>query len=609
MVLIFSLLFFFSAFANPPDTIVHFSVDDKVTVENLPRMHRNIVEIIIRNCDQDLSPKFEGFHRDSLYGIAVKKIDQDTWLLRISLSYGSSKDAGAKIEEGQLKLWVKERQNRWFANANLTDLRSEMEQPQKPIPAELEKLVSEKSRLSQILNHHMELCRPIAKENITLADIQTVRRQYLTSVSLGQAGVLERANDIFLLGWLHFKLGLQTESTYYFSRSFSISGAQAPSCLFLSDLIHSLATKRWARAKAALSKSMVLFYEDTTQKTSNVSKVYQKTHLDEQTAQALIQERDDVLYLDNLTKLTPKVATILSTWNGHYISLKKLSKPTKKTAAELAKWNGFALRLGDKIGEPTEVLADRGIDIKQLKFGVEHRFYTELPVPIKEPLQMIELDNISMRLRNNPINVFLNIDIIVETAYNTRAKIEEQELTIRDYIVLMLSDYSFENLDGFDGKSGLKDELQLRIEHAIKPFKIKNLYFSKFVFSKKWVQVDKTPFQTNETQLKFGPLSVPLRNSNVQSPLKEFPLTNTLQLGLVIEANEMDMKKITYHKYEILDTILLVASDYTPEQLTETRMKTLQQDLLFRIHLILAPIKPQKIEFTEFRKVQFQSPQ
>ena len=58
------LSFLFNAFAeNPKDAELRFNVGDSASARSLPRINPKVAEIIIRDCDRNLSAILKSFHR------------------------------------------------------------------------------------------------------------------------------------------------------------------------------------------------------------------------------------------------------------------------------------------------------------------------------------------------------------------------------------------------------------------------------------------------------------------------------------------------------------------------------------------------------------------
>ena len=93
------------------------------------------------------------------------------------------------------------------------------------------------------------------------------------------------------------------------------------------------------------------------------------------------------------------------------------------------------------------------------------------------------LEDFSVSLRDPAGTKTLQMDISVEVNDKAFEKLAANEAAIKDAIVLLISDYTEENLNGLDGKLGLKDDIQLRIDNLISPFEVERIYFTKFHYN------------------------------------------------------------------------------------------------------------------------------
>ena len=93
------------------------------------------------------------------------------------------------------------------------------------------------------------------------------------------------------------------------------------------------------------------------------------------------------------------------------------------------------------------------------------------------------LSDFSVNLRDPAGAKILQMDISLEVKESVSKKIDAQEAAIKDAIILLTSDYTVENLNGLDGKLGLKDEIQLRIDNLLSPSKVERIYFTKFTYN------------------------------------------------------------------------------------------------------------------------------
>ena len=90
---------------------------------------------------------------------------------------------------------------------------------------------------------------------------------------------------------------------------------------------------------------------------------------------------------------------------------------------------------------------------------------------------------LQIKLRAKSGTKLLAMNITLEVNKRVGWKIQRQEEAICDAITLLTSDYTIEDLDGLDGKLGLKDNIKDRVDNLISPSHTERLYFTKFVYN------------------------------------------------------------------------------------------------------------------------------
>jgi len=75
----------------------------------------------------------------------------------------------------------------------------------------------------------------------------------------------------------------------------------------------------------------------------------------------------------------------------------------------------------------------------------------------------------------------LRMEIYVETDGASQDAVTENNAPLRDAVVTLVSDYSYAELEGLDGKTRLRDELLARMNALLGGNRIKRLYFTEFV--------------------------------------------------------------------------------------------------------------------------------
>ena len=105
--LLYLWLIFVAHAAEPTSPELRFIVGDDATARALPRVNPKVAEVVLRDCDRNLSSILEGLNSPKIRQIFALNIQDRTWLLRIVLrSEGLHVDA--VVIRGGLELWVRE---------------------------------------------------------------------------------------------------------------------------------------------------------------------------------------------------------------------------------------------------------------------------------------------------------------------------------------------------------------------------------------------------------------------------------------------------------------------------------------------------------------------
>ena len=98
------------------------------------------------------------------------------------------------------------------------------------------------------------------------------------------------------------------------------------------------------------------------------------------------------------------------------------------------------------------------------------------------PTTMVDLGSFTVNLRDSSgrvlsMKIQIEIDKDEEKEKDATNKLPE----LRDYILLLASDYSYTDLEGIDGKMRLKDEIHIRVNSVLEPDEAKRVFFTEFV--------------------------------------------------------------------------------------------------------------------------------
>ena len=87
----------------------------------------------------------------------------------------------------------------------------------------------------------------------------------------------------------------------------------------------------------------------------------------------------------------------------------------------------------------------------------------------------------TVNLRGSGGGRVLRIEVAVESTGAHAKALEARAAQIRDSIITAVSDYTWPELEGADGKVRLRDELLVRVNGITEPARVQRLYFTQFV--------------------------------------------------------------------------------------------------------------------------------
>ena len=73
------------------------------------------------------------------------------------------------------------------------------------------------------------------------------------------------------------------------------------------------------------------------------------------------------------------------------------------------------------------------------------------------------------------------MEVQVESSADVAPTLESNMPRVRDTVLTAVSNYTFAELEGTDGKTRLKDELLTRINGTVAPLTVDQVYFTQFV--------------------------------------------------------------------------------------------------------------------------------
>ena len=93
------------------------------------------------------------------------------------------------------------------------------------------------------------------------------------------------------------------------------------------------------------------------------------------------------------------------------------------------------------------------------------------------------LGNFTINLRGSGGGRILRLEVQVDTDPESSETIKALTPKIRDSVIAVVSDYTWSELEGTDGKTRLKDELLARIGGIAEPVEVHSVYLTTFVVS------------------------------------------------------------------------------------------------------------------------------
>jgi len=103
------------------------------------------------------------------------------------------------------------------------------------------------------------------------------------------------------------------------------------------------------------------------------------------------------------------------------------------------------------------------------------------PIP-DEPARVIhDLGQFKINLRGAGGGRVLRMALHLETDDKSALTLEEKNSQLRDSVLMLVSDYTYADLEGVDGKRRLQDELLGRLNSVMTPARVERVYFHDFV--------------------------------------------------------------------------------------------------------------------------------
>jgi len=102
----------------------------------------------------------------------------------------------------------------------------------------------------------------------------------------------------------------------------------------------------------------------------------------------------------------------------------------------------------------------------------------DAPVVVKNTRKVVPFDDFTINLRGTGGGRVLRLEVAAEV---DEAVLTERMPVLRDAVVTLASDYTYNDLEGLDGKMRLRDELLARLNTSLEQeAKVKRVYFTNF---------------------------------------------------------------------------------------------------------------------------------
>ncbi len=106
-----------------------------------------------------------------------------------------------------------------------------------------------------------------------------------------------------------------------------------------------------------------------------------------------------------------------------------------------------------------------------------------LPEAPTEPVRAVHsLGLFTINLRGSGGGRVLRMEVALETDEAALETVTANEAQLRDTVITLVSDYAYNDLEGLDGKTRLRDELLGRVNTLLPPeVRVQRVYFTQFV--------------------------------------------------------------------------------------------------------------------------------
>ena len=96
-------------------------------------------------------------------------------------------------------------------------------------------------------------------------------------------------------------------------------------------------------------------------------------------------------------------------------------------------------------------------------------------------LALHDVGRVEVNLKDAHAGRVLEMHVQIEVSPGDAGAAERSTAALRDAVIVAVSDYTYEDLEGVDGKARLKDELMARFAALLSNVRIERLYLTQFV--------------------------------------------------------------------------------------------------------------------------------
>lgn len=113
----------------------------------------------------------------------------------------------------------------------------------------------------------------------------------------------------------------------------------------------------------------------------------------------------------------------------------------------------------------------------------ESKHSAKAEAPVDPTGTITNLGSFTINLRGSGGGRILRLEVQVDADAEAAATLKDLTPRIRDSVIAVVSDYTWSELEGTDGKTRLKDELLTRINGITDPVQVRSVYLTNFVVS------------------------------------------------------------------------------------------------------------------------------